>query len=97
METIEKRKMGTKSIILFSMLIFSTLALPANTVGDEFNHMLHNPENLIMLYVVSGVFLLCFMLYLVGKYFSRKEDRKNINPKTSGQRLSRPKVIRKTS
>ncbi len=97
MKAIGKRRVGITKTTLFSALIFSALATQANTVGEEINHMVHNSENLTIVYVIGGMFIVCLMLYLLGAHFAKKDHQRQNMVKQPQQRYARQRVIKKTS
>jgi len=98
METIARKRMGFSRIALIIVMITSVLSANANPVGDGIKDIVgEGSDNLTIVYVLGGMFLVCIAIYIVGNYFSKKEEKMRRSTPPPQLRNPQQRVIKKTS
>ena len=81
-----------RKFVLFNVLILSTLAAKAGA-QDKIKKVFGNDTDFVWIFGIIGImFVVCILLYLVGRHFMKKEELKQANrptPKPSVNAMKR--------
>ncbi len=82
MKTITKNRKNFTRLALFNMLILSTLVANAGA-QDKIKKVFGNDTDFLTIFgVIAGMVVLCVILYMIGRYYMKKEELKNANRPT---------------
>ncbi len=82
MKTIAKNRSTFTRIALFNVLTLSTLAAKAGA-QDKIKKMFGNDTDFLTIFgVIALMIVVCVILYLIGRYYMKKEELKNANRPT---------------
>jgi hypothetical protein len=71
-----KNRKTLSRLVLFNVLILSSLYAQAGAT-DKIKKVLGNDTDFMFIFGIIGImFVVCILLYLVGRYFMKKEEAK---------------------
>ena len=76
MKKSAKNRANLTRLILFSVLILSNLAANAGAT-DKIKKVFGNDTDFLFIFgIIAIMFVVCILLYLVGRYYMKKEEQK---------------------
>jgi hypothetical protein len=82
MEILKQNRKNLKRLILFNVLILSSLAAEAGPMDKVKKLFGNDTDFLTIFYIIGAMFIFCILLYFIGNYFMKKEEAKNANKPT---------------